>query len=134
MKTLSHTGKQLNRVFGAALRKYRIHAGLSMEQLGKAIEVSGQQVQKYEMGQSRISLPHFIFAANMLGIEPAHILRDLQPGDAGKVDRKKMKAAELLSSFNDLELDAFILFARAIKGGAHDTAVQSVYPTGWRRG
>jgi len=51
---------------GAAIRKFRMIAGLSQTDLGKALDVSFQQLQKYEKGMNRVSASKLQKIANAL--------------------------------------------------------------------
>ena len=55
---------------GAAIRDRRIALGLNQSQLGRALGVSFQQVQKYEKGMNRVSASMMWRAAAELGVKP----------------------------------------------------------------
>lgn len=106
--------KILSRAFGAFLRKRRIMAGLSQEAMAKEIGITFQQVQKYESGANRISLPRAVTLANVIGIQPGDFFKVVE-GDGGKVlSRKYLDALSVLITFEDKELDAFHGFATAL--------------------
>ena len=53
----------------AELRKFR---GLSQSDLGRALRLTFQQVQKYEKGTNRISCSKLTMIASTLGVTPAY--------------------------------------------------------------
>lgn len=55
---------------GTAIRDRRIALGLNQTQLGKALGVTFQQVQKYERGTNRVSASMMWRAAAELGVKP----------------------------------------------------------------
>ena len=59
---------------GLALRRVRLHRGLSQSDLGHAIGVTFQQVQKYERGANRISASMLVRAAKALDVAAAELL------------------------------------------------------------
>ena len=54
---------------GQRLRQARLLAGASQEDVGTAIGVSFQAVQKYENGENRITAPRLFKAAEFLGAD-----------------------------------------------------------------
>ena len=65
---------------GRRLRRRRISLGLSQEQLGAALGLSFQQIQKYEKGQNRISGGRLYRIASLLSV-PVQYFFDGLPGD-----------------------------------------------------
>jgi transcriptional regulator with XRE-family HTH domain len=59
-----------DRRIGNLLKIMRHKAGLSQTDLGEAIGVSFQQVQKYERGTNRIGSGKLVRLATALGVEP----------------------------------------------------------------
>ncbi|MCW6509517.1 helix-turn-helix domain-containing protein [Lichenifustis flavocetrariae] len=79
------TDDHVNRRFGERLRFCREKAGKSQSEVGEALGVSFQQIQKYENGTTSISLNRiFDFAAN-IGISMGSLFEglDLYPGRGG---------------------------------------------------
>jgi transcriptional regulator with XRE-family HTH domain len=50
------------------IRRIRIERGWSQEQLGEAVRVSFQQIQKYENGKNRITIGRLVMICEVLGI------------------------------------------------------------------
>lgn len=59
---------------GSNLYRMRKMRGMSQEALAKALNITFQQVQKYESGDNRISLPTAEMICGVLGIEVGHLL------------------------------------------------------------
>lgn len=81
---------------GERLRAARLTSRLSQSELGEAMNLSFQQVQKYERGTNRISASMLVRAAKALGVSVA----DFFPDDG--VDLKADESVDI----------------RAIRGGA----------------
>jgi transcriptional regulator with XRE-family HTH domain len=70
---------------GERLRLARQLAGLSQQQLGDALGVSFQAVQKYETGENRLSAGRMVKAAAFLGVDLAFFAKDhVPPTEAGE--------------------------------------------------
>jgi transcriptional regulator with XRE-family HTH domain len=61
----------VDRYVGERLRASRLQAGLSQTDLGRAMNLSFQQVQKYERGVNRISASMMVRAAKALDVAVA---------------------------------------------------------------
>ncbi|HET8726067.1 MAG TPA: helix-turn-helix transcriptional regulator [Alphaproteobacteria bacterium] len=53
---------------GANLRRLRRRRGLSQAQLGAPLDLTFQQIQKYEKGTNRVSASMLVRIANLLGV------------------------------------------------------------------
>jgi transcriptional regulator with XRE-family HTH domain len=62
------------RYIGGRLRALRIAKGLTQAQVARIIDVSPQQYQRYEEGQSKCSLPYLLRLADHYGIHVAELL------------------------------------------------------------
>lgn len=79
----------VDRYVGERLRASRLQAGLSQTDLGRAMNLSFQQVQKYERGVNRISASMLVRAAKAVGVAVADFF---PPDDA---DLKASERIEL---------------------------------------
>lgn len=70
----------VDRHVGARIREERTAAGVTQSQLGEAIGVTFQQVQKYERGTNRISASMIVRVANTLNVP----LISLFPGNGAQ--------------------------------------------------
>jgi transcriptional regulator with XRE-family HTH domain len=78
MKTLNPIDAQV----GARVRMRRLISGMSQTAVGEALNVSSQQVQKYENGTNRISASRLQQLANLLGVTPGYFFAGACPGTA----------------------------------------------------
>lgn len=62
---------------GHRLRERRLQAALGLEALGALVGVSGQQIQKYELGKDRISASRLYLLAAALRVSVATFFRGL---------------------------------------------------------
>ncbi len=61
---------------GTRLRQARLLAGASQEEVGAAVGVSFQAVQKYENGENRLSAGRLAAAAKFLGVPMSFFFQD----------------------------------------------------------
>lgn len=59
---------------GLRLRTLRKSRGMSQEQLGRALGITFQQIQKYERGTNRISASMLVKSARALDVAPTSLL------------------------------------------------------------
>jgi transcriptional regulator with XRE-family HTH domain len=69
---------------GVRLRERRKMMGLSQTELGQAIGVSFQQIQKYERGTNRISSSALVLLASALKCAPSELLGDADTAPLGE--------------------------------------------------
>ena len=60
------TASEVDTIVGERIRRRRILAGLTQDQLGEALGVSYQQIQKYETGANRVSAGRLYEIAKIL--------------------------------------------------------------------
>jgi transcriptional regulator with XRE-family HTH domain len=93
----------IDRQVGANLRALRIERGLSQTDLGRAVGVTFQQIQKYENSGNRISASRMYHIAVFLKISPMALFRGVEtPGDApAHDDRRTVRAIASLRRISD---------------------------------
>ncbi len=69
---------KLNRVTGALIREMRKRGGMSQTALGKKMGVSFQQVQKYENGTTRLSIPRVFQVAKVFNMKPSDLVGEIE--------------------------------------------------------
>jgi transcriptional regulator with XRE-family HTH domain len=69
---MSKSPNPIDRHVGAKLRMRRLLLGLSQTKLGQALEVTFQQIQKYEKGANRIGASRLQQLARVLDVAPAY--------------------------------------------------------------
>lgn len=84
---------------GRRLRKFRQEAGLSQEGLAELINVTFQQVQKYESGQTTLSITRLQQIADALKVQAVDFF-DRKPV---KNSRLTVEEDELLQSFRKIK-------------------------------
>jgi transcriptional regulator with XRE-family HTH domain len=62
---------EFQKLVGEKLRKLRLEAGLSQRDLAQRLELSHQQIQKYERGDNALPLERIRPFAQALGVAPA---------------------------------------------------------------
>jgi transcriptional regulator with XRE-family HTH domain len=89
---------------GQRLRDARLLAGVTQDQLGKAMGVSFQAVQKYESGENRLSVGRLARAATVLDQPVSYFFISSEPAlpDAASLTRQE---ADLLRHYRDIARD-----------------------------
>lgn len=92
---------------GERIRLRRTERGLTQEQLAAALDVSYQQVQKYETGANRISAGRIYQIARKLGVEVGYFFDGLEEGEsmAPPLEHggRQRAAIELVRKFAQIE-------------------------------
>lgn len=72
----AHPGKTdpVDVLIGRRVRRLRVARGLSQTELGQAINVTFQQIQKYEAGTNRIAASTLLRIARALDVAPVELL------------------------------------------------------------
>jgi transcriptional regulator with XRE-family HTH domain len=78
---MSKTPDEVDAHIGARLRERRQSSGISQEQLGVALGLTFQQVQKYEKGLNRIGAGRLYRIAEILGVEVGYFYEGLHRGN-----------------------------------------------------
>ncbi len=73
---------------GERIRTHRLWRGLSQVDLGKALGITFQQIQKYERGTNRVSASRLVQIAKVFGVPPANFFPE-QASETGR-DREDM--------------------------------------------
>jgi len=91
---------------GERIRLRRTERGLTQEQLAAALDVSYQQVQKYETGANRISAGRIYQLARKLDVEVGYFFDGLPDGDSLpplEHGGRQRAAIELVRKFAQIE-------------------------------
>jgi len=83
---------QIDIEVGLALRRARLHRKLSQTDLGKALGISFQQIQKYERGANRVSASMLVKAARFMKISASTLLPDEDEAPAQSFVRRFTEA------------------------------------------
>lgn len=86
---------------GERLRAARLSSGLSQTELGTAMKLSFQQVQKYERGTNRISASMLVRASKALGVPVADFFPDPDVALTSResVDIRALRGGAALSDY-----------------------------------
>jgi transcriptional regulator with XRE-family HTH domain len=91
---------------GQRLRKARLLGGASQEDVGTAIGVSFQAVQKYENGENRLSAGRLAAAAKFLGVPMSFFFQDdTEPQTATDTAGFSSKEIELVRHYRAIRND-----------------------------
>ncbi|WP_093029291.1 helix-turn-helix domain-containing protein [Ruegeria marina] len=115
-------------VVGQRIRARRMALGLSQADLGKAVGVRFQQVQKYESGANRVSASRLWAIAEVLDVHVSHFFEGIEAPEAGNagagdqpVDKlvflKDRDAVEMVEIYTSLPLQqkrAVLAFVRTM--------------------
>jgi len=82
---------EMDKTIGGRLRQLRQWRGLSQTQLGEAIGVTFQQMQKYESGLNRIAASTLVGLCNELKVTPMELLGGLLIDDVQSDDLKVLE-------------------------------------------
>ncbi len=80
---------ELEAAFGVRIRVARIAAGMSQTELGDAVGISFQQVQKYEKGKDRVAASTLQVMATALGVHPGSFFDHDVPVPSGGIANVK---------------------------------------------
>ncbi|MCH9753338.1 MAG: helix-turn-helix domain-containing protein [Alphaproteobacteria bacterium] len=76
---------------GQNLKLKRIQSGISLQELGKVLNVSFQQIQKYERGQNKISSSSLFLLADSLKCEIDYFFKGIDNKDHKQTKLKEEK-------------------------------------------
>jgi transcriptional regulator with XRE-family HTH domain len=68
----------INRIIGERIKHARIAANKTMVQLGKALGITHQQIQKYETGKDNVTVYRLLDIAKHLGREMSYFIDDIE--------------------------------------------------------
>ncbi|WP_053251405.1 helix-turn-helix domain-containing protein [Ensifer adhaerens] len=83
-KTMTESSMALSLQIGERLRAIRQTRGLSQEKVATALGLTFQQLQKYERGTNRISVPTLIQICEVLNAHPMEIIGNFPEDDGAE--------------------------------------------------
>ena len=99
----------VDKYVGSRVRMRRVLLGMSQEKLGDALELTFQQIQKYEKGTNRVSASRLQQIAKALKVPPSFFFEGVPTGDAQKPgfadDSVSSQIVDFLSSMEGLHLN-----------------------------
>jgi transcriptional regulator with XRE-family HTH domain len=105
---------------GNKLRTRRVLAGMSQTELGRAVGITFQQVQKYEKAANRVSAGHLYAFAQALSCTPDDFFEGYEPKGASKRNGDPLlsdQEIELFKAYTGLDArarQAVLEFARSL--------------------
>ena len=91
--------RNFNSHLGSKLRLRRLALGLTQTKVAQAINVTFQQIQKYEKGTNGISSLRIMQLANFLKVPVVYFFEDYPAYNASEVNFDKVETEELNYSF-----------------------------------
>ncbi len=111
---------QTDQAIGAKIRKLRRRSELTLKDLSELIGISVQQLQKYEVGSSRIGGGMLVQLANALNVDIASLFPNItiQTGelDSGELNKEDLiqDLVKAASKLKDDELRALLTLASVL--------------------
>lgn len=96
---------------GKKLKQIRILRGMTQTDVASGLNISFQQVQKYELGRNRISASKLFELARILDVPPAYFFDGLEGTDSEsspRMDDEAAKVAAMLTRIKDSKLRTHI--------------------------
>ena len=103
---MGELAKQVDAHVGKRIRKRRTSMGLTQENLAHALQLSYQQLQKYETGANRISVGRLYEVANCLDTDVSFFFEDLEltfPDEPLEHGGKTRSTINLVRDFSDID-------------------------------
>ena len=103
----THEASRIDVHVGVNLRRYRTLACLSQRDIGKALGISFQQIQKYEKGTNRIGAGQLFILARLFEIDVSDFFEGLADKRPKKsmFDRNLKRVAEFIGSHQGQSLN-----------------------------
>ena len=87
------TATDIDSIVGERIRRRRILTGQTQDQLGDALGVSYQQIQKYETGANRVSAGRLYLLAEQLEVAPSWFFDGLAGPREGPIEDELMTSS-----------------------------------------
>lgn len=105
---MAHKNEYISKVdkhIGSKIHSMRLAQGLSRLQLAKTIDVTHQQIQKYENGTNRLSVGRLILIAKSLGKDLAYFYEglDIDNGNENLITQHQRMCLEVSRNFMKIE-------------------------------
>jgi transcriptional regulator with XRE-family HTH domain len=102
-----------DRLMGQRLRALRLQSGMSQDELAKEVDISFQQVQKYEKGTNRLAVSRMLQFCDILKTTPNDIIGwKERPSAVNKLDSVLF---DLASEFEQLPEELQIVLRKITK-------------------
>ena len=95
--------EQIDKIIGGRIYSLRVAQGIARKQLAKLIEVTPQQLQKYEKGTNRISVGRLVLIAKSLGEEISYFYEGLEQNKQQEIVTQRQRLClELARNFRKI--------------------------------
>lgn len=94
--------KPIEKAIGARFRERRIAVRGSQDQVGDAIGVTRQQVDKVEKGRNRIGAGELVLALQSINVRPSEFFAAFDDPDAGEPAQFSAGAVKAAAAFDQL--------------------------------
>ena len=103
----SNDSEGFKKLLGERLRTFRREAGISQRGLAQMLEISHQQIQKYERGENSLPLERVKAVADALGVAPTVLafpeIDGLANAPAAHLSRERLELLRLYDAMPDKE-------------------------------
>jgi transcriptional regulator with XRE-family HTH domain len=111
---MNRTPNPIDKYVGARVKMRRVTVGMSQSKLGEALNITFQQIQKYEKGSNRIGASRLQELARVLSVPPAYFFEGAPSGTAPATGFAEPESsayvADFLSTAEGLQLNrSFVL-------------------------
>ncbi|MAZ01979.1 MAG: DNA-binding protein [Sneathiella sp.] len=103
---MGKVAKRVDDHVGERIRERRTMMGLTQEHLAKALDISYQQVQKYETGANRVSAGRLFEIAKRLEVDVAYFFENLEPSTTSiplEHGGKNRSTIELVRNYSEID-------------------------------
>ena len=84
---------EINVCVGQRMRALRQERGLTLKQLGEAVGLRAQQIQKYEVAKNAMTVSRLVEFASCLDVPPAALLGELVDGPSPPCQTPRTRGA-----------------------------------------
>ena len=112
LNTTNISASEIDRHVGERIRRRRVMLGLTQEQLGDALDISYQQIQKYETGANRVSAGRLFKISQILEINVASLydgLGNVVDEDISGASRHVIELVRAFSKIKDDKIRASVM-------------------------
>lgn len=116
------TSTDIDILIGKRIQLKRKEHGLSAEKLSELLEISQQQLSRYERGTNKINVAHLVNLANFLKTPISYFFTDCMDNSDWNTDKYDIYWQML----NKEQKNAFISFLQTIQHSQHEKGTQNV--------
>lgn len=119
MPRATDASREIDKFIGEKIHSLRVSLGLSRQQLASMLDITHQQLQKYETGTNRISASKLLMIARALDRSVSYFYDTLDPIPQGLSERSRMilgMARNLAKITDDEHLNGLNILIRKLAG------------------